>query len=278
MERAEQSGFGISVAGHVAVFTILSLGLFATQTKPPVAPQPMDVQLVDRVGRVDTAPEMPTVAPAQSVAPTVGPPEETTAPSPPDPVRPPPAPVEPKAVAPPTPAPVAKPAPKSVPTASAKPKPVAAPKTPATRTAAKPPVAPARGSMLGDDFRKGLTAAPSTSTSQAPRVAAVGATQLSSIAAAIVRQVQPCADRIATPGPGAERIRTKFNLRMNRDGSFAANPTVISQVNDDDNARYGNRVAELAKAAFVQCSPFELPPELYDNGWKNITLNYKLPG
>ena len=81
----------------------------------------------------------------------------------------------------------------------------------------------------------------------------------------------------ATPGPGAERITTKINLRINRDGSFAANPSVVSQVTDEDNARYGGRVGELAKAAFVQCSPFELPAELYD-GWKNINLNYKLPG
>ena len=64
---------------------------------------------------------------------------------------------------------------------------------------------------------------------------------------------------------------------MNRDGSFAANPSVVSQVTDDDNARYGGRVGELAKAAFVQCAPFDLPADLYD-GWKNINLNYKLPG
>jgi hypothetical protein len=141
----------------------------------------------------------------------------------------------------------------------------------------RPAVTPARGSLLGDDFRKGLTAAPSNSTSQAPRVTTVGPAQLAGLAAAIRRQVQPCADRIATPGPGAERITTKINLRMNRDGSFAANPAIVSQVTDEDNARYGSRVGELAKAAFVQCSPFELPSELYD-GWKNINLNYKLPG
>ena len=134
-----------------------------------------------------------------------------------------------------------------------------------------------RGSKLGDEFRKGLTSEPSNSTSQTPRATSVGPAQLAGLAAAIRRQVQPCADRVATPGPGAERITTKINLRMNRDGSFAANPSVVSQVTDDDNARYGGRVGELAKAAFVQCSPFALPPELYE-GWKNIILNYKLPG
>ncbi len=268
MQRAEQAGLGAAVIGHVALFGALSLGLFAA-TKPIVPPAPpIDVQIVDQVGLTDTAPEPPKVAPAQSVAPEVGPPDEVT-PAPPEPMRQPPAPVQREAVAPPKPAPVPKPSPKAVAKPATKP---AMPKP-----TVKPAVSPARGSKLGDDFRKGLTATPSTSTSQAPRVATVGPAQLAGLAAAIRRQVQPCADRIATPGPGAERITTKINLRMNRDGSFAANPAVVSQVTDEDNARYGGRVGELAKAAFVQCSPFELPPELYD-GWKNINLNYKLPG
>jgi outer membrane biosynthesis protein TonB len=265
MQRAEQTGLGISIIGHIAIFAALSLGLFAA-TKPMIpTTQPIDIQIVDKVGLTDTAPEPPKVAPAQSVAPEVGLPEETT---PSEPTPPAPAPVQRNATPPPQPTPT--PAPK-----------VTAKSTPAkpapAKAVAKPTPTPSRGSLLGDDFRKGLTAAPSTSTSQAPRVASIGPAQLAGLAAAIRRQVQPCADRIATPGPGAERITTKINLRMNRDGSFDANPSVVSQVTDEDNARYGARVGELAKAAFVQCSPFELPPELYD-GWKNINLNYKLPG
>ena len=266
MQRAEQAGLGLSVAGHIAIFTILSLGLFAA-TKPPIpVTQPIDIQIVDKVGLTDTAPEPPKVAPAQSVAPELGIPEEATQESAP----PAPAPVQRESVAPPKPAPTPTPASKALA------KPVAA-KPAQPKSVVKPPATPARGSKLGDDFRKGLTVTPSPSTSQAPRVAAVGPVQLAGLAAAIRRQVQPCADRIATPGPGAERITTKINLRMNRDGSFAANPSVVSQVTDDDNARYGGRVGELAKAAFVQCAPFDLPADLYD-GWKNINLNYKLPG
>jgi outer membrane biosynthesis protein TonB len=269
MQRAEQTGLGISVLGHVAIFTILSLGLFAVTKPPVIPPAPMDVQIVDKVGLTDTAPEPPKVAPAQSVAPEVGSPEEAAPEPEPTPAPPTPAPVQREAVAPPKPAPAPKPIPKAVAKPAVKPAP--------PKPTVKPSVAPVRGSKLGDDFRKGLTAAPSNSTSQAPRVVSVGPAQLAGLAAAIRRQVQPCADRIATPGPGAERITTKINLQMNRDGSFAANPRVVSQVTDEDNARYGARVGELAKAAFVQCSPFELPPELYD-GWKNINLNYKLPG
>ena len=278
MQRAEQTGLGISLVGHVAVFAALSLGLFAA-TKPMIPPaQPIDVQIVDQVGLTDTAPEPPKVAPAQSVAPLVGPPEEAT-PTPAEPAPTPPAPVQREAVAPPKPTPTPKPMPK--PTPVAKPAParpaLARPTIAPDKPTVAPSVAPARGSKLGNDFLKGVSDRPSPSTSQAPRVATVGPAQLAGLAAAIRRQVQPCADRITSPGPGAERITTKINLRMNRDGSFAANPVVVSQATDDDNARYGGRVGELAKAAFVQCAPFELPPELYE-GWKNINLNYKLPG
>jgi hypothetical protein len=282
MQRVEQTGLGISVIGHVAIFTILSLGLFAASKPPIVPPTPIDVQIVDKVGLTDTAPEPPKVAPAQSVAPVVGPPEEAEPEPAPQPAPTPPAPVQREAVPTPKPTPTPKPAPKPAPVAKpvakpTPPKPAAVAKPAPAKPAVKPSLTPARGSKLGDDFRKGLTATPSTSTSQAPRVATVGPAQLAGLAAAIRRQVQPCADRITSPGPGAERITTKINLQMNRDGSFAANPRVVSQVTDEDNERYGGRVGELAKAAFVQCSPFELPAELYD-GWKNINLNYKLPG
>ena len=283
MQRAEQTGLGISLIGHVAIFAALSLGLFAA-TKPITAPKPpIDIQIVDKVGLTDTAPEPPKVEPAQSVAPEIAKPEEaTSAPTSPEqaPTPPAPTPVQHEAVAPPKPAPTPKPASATKPVAKPAPskpapaKPVAAPSKPAI----KPSITPARGSKLGSDFLKGVSDRPSTSTSQAPRVASIGPAELAGLAAAIRRQVQPCADRIATPGPGAERITTKINLRMNRDGSFAANPSVVSQATDEDNTRYGARVGELAKAAFVQCSPFELPAELYENGWKNITLNYKLPG
>ncbi len=284
MQRVEQTGLGISVVGHVAIFTILSLGLFAASKPSIIPPTPIDVQIVDQIGLTDTAPEPPKVAPAQSVAPVVGPPEAAEPePAPqPSPTPPAPAPVQRQAVPTPKPSPTPKPAPRPAPVAKpvtkpVLPEPAAVAKPAPAKPAVKSSLTPARGSKLGDDFRKGLTATPSTSTSQAPRVATVGPAQLAGLAAAIRRQVQPCADRITSPGPGAERITTKINLQMNRDGSFAANPRVVSQVTDEDNVRYGGRVGELAKAAFVQCSPFELPAELYD-GWKNINLNYKLPG
>jgi len=50
---------------------------------------------------------------------------------------------------------------------------------------------------------------------------------------------------------------------------------------DDDNARFEERVRDLATAVYRECSPFRgLPPEYYqtaDGGWSNINLTYKLP-
>jgi hypothetical protein len=165
-------------------------------------------------------------------------------------------------------------------------KPAAAPKpaTPArgqgkTETAktTKP-----RGSHLGADFLKGLSADPSPSKSQAAPAAKIGAQQLANIASAILRQVQPCANRQVTPGPGAERIRVAINLHLNKDGSLAAAPRVVGHSGvDGENERYVDRVDDLAIATFKGCSPLRgLPAELYDvpGGWSNFTLRYKLPG
>ena len=147
----------------------------------------------------------------------------------------------------------------------------------ATATAAKP-----RGSRLGNDFLKGLSPDPSPSKSEAAPATKIGAQQLANIASAILRQVQPCANRQVTPGPGAERIRVTMNLKLNRDGSLAAAPRVVGHSGvDGENDRYVDRVDDLAIATFKGCSPLRgLPAELYDvpGGWSNFTLRYKLPG
>lgn len=255
--RAERAGLGLSVAAHAMLFAVLSLG-FLGAPQPLAVPQtPVDVQLVDDVGLEAMSPQRADVAPAPSIAPEVAPPRPQAAP-PPDAVPPP----RPDAVA------VTKPRP--------------APQRPAAKPAAKPapPAAkplPPRGSRLGRDFLKGISDTPSASTAQTPRTVRVGAREMAGLVDAIRRQVQPCADRIDNPGPGANAISTKLNLQLNRDGSFAARPVVVSQSGlDGENSRYAKRVGELAAAAFVQCAPFQLPAELYE-GWKNFNLNYKLP-
>lgn len=158
-------------------------------------------------------------------------------------------------------------------------KPAAKPGTGAnqTATAAKP-----RGGRLGNDFLKGLTAEPSKAPpSDAPPAAAkIDGKALAAIVQAIARQIQPCADRQVDPGPGANQIVTTLNLRLNRDGTLAATPTVVRQTGiDDENERYARRVVDLGVAAFKGCSPLHLPAEYYataNGGWSNINYNWKL--
>lgn len=200
----------------------------------------------------------------------------------------------------PKPQPKSKPAPArpapAKPVREAKPAPARPTRSEAKPAAAPKPTTPARGSgksetakttrprgsHLGADFLKGLSADPSPSKSQAAPAARIGAQQLANIASAILRQVQPCANRQVTPGPGAERIRVAINLHLNKDGSLAAAPRVVGHSGvDGENERYVDRVDDLAIATFKGCSPLRgLPAELYDvpGGWSNFTLRYKLPG
>ena len=144
-----------------------------------------------------------------------------------------------------------------------------------TAAAARP-----RGSRLGDDFLKGLSPEKSRSTNPNPPATRVGAQQAANIGSAIQRQIQPCADRQVDPGPGANQIVTTLNLRLNRDGTLAAVPTVVRQSGvDDDNQRYARRVVDLGITAFKGCSPLKLPAEYYataNGGWSNINYNWKL--
>src|SRR5947209_8833045 len=102
-----------------------------------------------------------------------------------------------------------------------------------------------------------------------------------SIAAASLRQVKPCADRMVNPGPGADRIRVTIALKLNRGGSLRARPAVEDASGvDDENRRYVERVKDMAVATFVGCSPLrDLPNDLYDvpGGWSDFALRYKLP-
>lgn len=264
VDRAEKTGLGVAVGGHILLFGALSLGIAFAPKKVPPLTQPVDIQIVDKVGMTDTAPTASQVEPAASVAPEVGPPVEAQPPAPAPAPSPAPTPL-PRAAPTPTPA---KPVPPKPAPAQAKP----APAKPAPAQSTERP----RGSRLGSDFLKGITDRQTASTAQAPRVA-VGNAEMASLVSAIRRQVQPCADRINSPGPDSNRITTKLNIRLNPNGTLVAAPAVVSQTGvDDDNSRYAKRVGELAASAFVQCAPFELPAEMYD-GWKNINLNYKLP-
>jgi hypothetical protein len=165
------------------------------------------------------------------------------------------------------------------------PSPVPAPRPPSrAQTRPAPPATAGTGQTtrrpgLGDLDPRAFGRDPASHTNNPP-AAVMSAQARADIGQAIARQVQPCADRQAVPY-GAGQIVTQINLRLNRDGSLAAPPHIIRQLNaDGENARYAQRAADIAIAAFTQCSPLRgLPQELYDvpRGWSNFTLNYRLP-
>ncbi|QCB41457.1 cell envelope biogenesis protein TolA [Sphingomonas sp. PAMC26645] len=266
-------------------------------------PAPEEAELEPKPDPVPPAPQ-PKPAPPKPA------PKPQPAPEPKPQPKPKPAPPKPVAKPAPVPKPVVKPQPKAEKAPPAKAAPA---KSAPTKAAAKPSAAPAktsssawsakptkqsstkgsgstaeaktsrpRGSRLGDNFLKGLSADPSPSKSEAPKAAKLGAQAAANIGSAILRQVQPCANRQVTPGPGAERIRVTINLKLNRDGTLKSRPTISGHAGvDDDNRRYVDRVDDLAIATFVGCSPLRgLPDDLYDvqNGWSNFSLRYKLPG
>lgn len=291
MDRFEGAALTVAVLGHAALFGLLSAGFLADEDKPKVEPVPIEVSLSDDVAMETSAPEVSQEELAAKLSPVEAPVESEPAPpepvsepepAPPKPVPPkpaPPKPVPPKP-APPKPAP-AKPATKPAPApAPAKP---AKPQKPAPSNPAQPSRPPRKPGGGLPDYAKefGQANKPSESTATKPPASATGA-ERASFAAAIQRQVQPCANRQVSPGPGAERIKVTVRLRFKPDGSLAAEPEITDVAGDgEDNARYVPRIKDLARAVFKGCSPIRgLPPELYEvaGGWKSLRTSYKLPG
>jgi len=251
MDRAEKLGTGAALLFHVALIGAMSMSLAHVDSTPE--PPAMEVELVEEVGLTAAAPQPVVVPPPPSQAPEIGEAEPIEAPTPP---RPAPS---------PTPSPVVKPAP--------------------PRPAAPPKPAP-RVSRIGDDFLKGISddkLAPRNAPAPKPAAATVSASAMAGIVQAIRRQVQPCADRQVNPGEGASRIKVRMRLQLTRSGRLRAPPQVLGASGvDDENARYEERVKDLAVATFVGCAPLVgLPPELYETesgrGWSDFIMNYNLP-
>jgi outer membrane biosynthesis protein TonB len=250
------------VAGHIALLAIA--WFIVNRPMPPQVSQAFEVSYVDEVGLTSASPEPSTSAPA-ATAPDVGPVEDASPEVGPEPaVEPAPPTSTPRQTARPSPAPPPRPA-------AAQPRPQPTP----ARNPGRQNRRPGLGDLNPDNFGRDPAARPA-----APPAQMTGQAR-ANIAQAIQRRVQPCADRQINPGPGAERIATEIVLSLNADGSLAARPRAGRQTGvDDENRRYAARVADLAIASFVGCSPLRgLPAELYDvpNGWRNFTLRYRLP-
>jgi len=242
LDRAEWTGTGVALLFHVALIGALSMSLAHVNSTPE--PPAMEVEFVEDVGLTAAAPQSIAVPPPPSQAPEIGEAEPVEAP------------------------PIVRPAP----TISA------APAKPVPRAPSKP--AP-RVSRIGDDFLKGIGEAPSKSNAP-PRPAAptFSAQARASVGQAILRQVQPCADRQPYIGEGANQVRLTINLKLARSGRLIRPPTVLRTAGDPDlRAKYGDLLEDQVRRIFAECTPLRLPAELYDTpdgGWNDFTFTYRV--
>lgn len=207
-------------------------------------------------------------------------PRPAAKPAPAKPAPPKPAPPKPATKAP-APRPAARPAQR--PPAKAAPAKAPAARTPARNGAsASPPSkapartnAPAGGSRIGSDFLEGVSGAkPSArpAASAGTPAATIGPAVRASLGSAISRQLKPHWQ--VPQGAGAELLVTKVRFRLNRDGSLAGEPQVVSTTGQNEtNAPQVKRHQELAVRAVRLAAPFKLPDEYYD-GWKVVTTNF----
>ena len=243
LDRAEWTGTGAALLFHVALIGALSLSLAHVVSIPE--PPAMDVEFVEDIGLTSAAPQTVATPPPPSQAPEIGEAE----------------PVEPVPVIQPAPQPSLVPA-KPQPTRQAKPAP--------------------RASRIGADFLKGIEnddLGPRTGPTK-PAAPTFSSTARASIGQAILRQVQPCADRQPFIGEGANQVRLTVNLKLARNGRLIRPPVVLRTAGDpDDRAKYGELLEDQVRRIFADCSPLRLPAELYDTptgGWNDFTFTYRV--
>ena len=251
----EKVGLGVAVVAHIALFSLL---LWHSQHAPSIIPPAdrMTVSLASDVSLESTAPK-PSDAGQAAVAPELAPvPEPLPAPMTVE-IPPPPE----QAIAKKSPNP---PKPK----ATTAPKPAAKP-TETSRSKAEPKSTSkkATGSLIGNDFLKGVS--DQESASKGAPAAKFGAAERASLEQAINRQLKPYWQ--APQGPDAELLVTVLSFDLNPDGSLAGSPRVVRQGGITPiNEAQAKRHAEQAIRAVRLAAPFDLPPEFYDQ-WKHVS-------
>jgi outer membrane biosynthesis protein TonB len=255
MDRADATGFGIAFGGHAALLLALSLGL-AKASLPPVQTQPMEVELVDEIGLVSTAPEPSAVEPAARL----GEPDALPEQLPPAPVEPLPQPSVTPAPAPPQ----ASPRPQSQPKAAPTP-PKAAPKSaPAPKPAARP------GGRL-NGLLNGVSERETSSRSTAKPAQAAGPAVQASLAAEIRRQLKP--HWKAPTGADVELLRTQVSISLARNGNVTRIEILGTSGQNASNRPQVRLHQEQAERAVRLASPLRLPPEFYE-AWKQMTVTF----
>lgn len=261
MDRAERTGLGVAVVGHVVLFGLLSVGFLATPNPRMLMSDPVEVVLTDDIAPTASAPDPAREEPAPKLAPEEGPVEPTQAE---------PAPELPPAPRPeirkPTPAPV--PVPKPKPEPPAKPsRPAAAPKPQQTKPQAKPPRSTGRLAGILD----GISTRPSNSSSTRSKAPATGALR-KSIDTAIGDSIRPYWR--PPSGVDIEQLVTRIRFQLKQDGSLDGEPVIVGQSGvTASNAAQKRRHAENAIKAIKQAAPFRLDPK-YFNQWQTWTFDF----
>jgi hypothetical protein len=253
MKRSEALGLGASALVHGGAVLLFS---FAWHSLPLITPpRVIDVQIVDKVGLEAAAPALTKAAPAPDTAQV----QERDK---------------------------SQPASKPIPQPQHISKPQASTHTQAKTQAAKPSNKDAMKALLAALHKQnGVTDKPNATQSRNLAATHVSAQQMASITSLIQQKANKCArDMIqkAQFDDTAYRIKTDVILRLRPDGSLASAPQLGQQSGvGDDNRRYAEIIARLAKAAFTKCAPYDnLPPDLYKTasgeGWYFINLHYRL--
>ncbi len=301
IDRAEQTGLGIAVIGHLALFAALSFSLLNPTPLPELESEPVEVELVTDISPVTRAPDPQPLAPAPKLAPEPGPPVDAApsepAPPPPTPTPPtpkpsipkplppqpkpsPPAPKPvprpqpvPRAIAKPTPKPAAQPALRPTPKPAAKPAARPAAAKPAARPAPRPgrdvrPTGNLTGLLTGSGNRPGSSPSPKPQAPVAGPSAADLATIKRALGTEIGRQLKP--KWKAPTGADVDQLVTILSWDLTSDGNLSGAPRFISQSgvtpsNQAQAAIHRDNAIKAVRAA----APFNLPSQHYTL-WKSV--------
>ncbi len=260
MERADATGLGVSVVGHLL---LLYAGVVVVTARPvpPPPPSAFEVSYVDDVGLTAASPN-PAPSAQASAAPEEAPPQEA-APAPT------PAPIPDRTPAPPRPAPP-RPAPSPERAAPPRPAPPQPMRQQGTATAQRN-----TASRLGADLLRGI-GNDRTARTNSPPAATYGPSERASVRQAIARALMRC-QRQPLPAPEAAAIRVNYRVTLNQDGSLAS-AQFLSVINDDPALeRYERRMRDIALNVINACTPIRgLPAEFYDvpGGWRSFPYQF----
>jgi outer membrane biosynthesis protein TonB len=253
---SERIALLISGAGHLLLLAILSLSL--ARSMQPLS-GPMDMTTVDIIGLSAAA---PTVADALADIGEPAPPTEMPVQEPVE--------IPPEPLAPAEP----EPAPRPVEDRSAQDI-LAVEPTPVRE---RPRREPAQQAFDAQSIERLIDRAAPARPAPAPGASATGAQRLdartvASLEQAIRSQIAPCWNP-PIGGADVRHMTAVLRIRLNRDGSIAAPPELISQTGaTPGNAAYARAFVDTARRAVLRCTPLTLPPDLY-GWWRDFELNF----